>query len=325
MKWLTKPTVRKIFGDEEHDDQQYTCQGDSAELNIECLGQEPFVVAYTVFSLEASGKQSLLRKERISSSIRNLQISYSTDQPGYYRYQITGISDFRYKNFCKVEGVAFNINVGSPPIAKLKSSSPPSLTYCKGSTDQVELPIRFSGIFPIKVKFEVKSHVTGRTNVLQQEVAQPHFNLELSMKEYLSGHHTLRILNIMDSNGCGNYSPDQETSFYVADAPNISPLDARSDFCVGESLTFLLDGEAPWTIEYVFNNHRRIATTKSHTFSRVAERPGNFTLLRVADRSKKCSLDVSNIHRIIHPIPSVKMLPSSKAMENIREGSSPSM
>lgn len=105
----------------------------------------------------------------------------------------------------------------------------------------------------------------------------------------------------------------------VHDAPTATPLEDRTDFCVGERLSFALGGQVPFTVYYTFENKERKASNPGTTFRRLAELPGTFTITGLRDSASEC-LAALNLTKTIHPIPSVRLSGGQVSEIDIHEG-----
>jgi nucleoporin POM152 len=135
-----------------------------------------------------------------------------------------------------------------------------------------------------------------------------------------SGNSHLSIRRVRDGRGCNSKEdatvPPSTVHISVHDPPAIIPLETREDFCVGERLSFRLNGVPPFTIYYKFNDKSMKAIEKTTTFTRLNALPGDFIITEISDSSSKCRFP-SSIHKAVHDMPRVKI---SEKEENIHEG-----
>src|SRR2546421_11758008 len=107
---------------------------------------------------------------------------------------------------------------------------------------------------------------------------------------------------------------------HVSDVPSISQLDnMRADYCVGERIAYTLSGTPPFNVFYEFQGTERKASSSTTTFRRIAERPGNFTITGLTDNAAHCKAR-TNITKIIHPMPSVRIGRGRETVVDIHEG-----
>jgi nucleoporin POM152 len=96
-------------------------------------------------------------------------------------------------------------------------------------------------------------------------------------------------------------------------------MEDRTDFCVGERISFALGGQVPFTVFYTFEGKERKATNPGTVFRRLAELPGTFVLTGLRDSSSDCAAPL-NIVKNIHPIPTVRLSGGQVSQMDIHEG-----
>lgn len=96
-------------------------------------------------------------------------------------------------------------------------------------------------------------------------------------------------------------------------------MEDRTDFCVGDRLSFALGGQVPFTVFYTFEKKERKASNTGTTFRRLAELPGTFTITGLLDAASECRATV-NLTKQIHPIPSVRLSGGQVSEVDIHEG-----
>ncbi|KAI5291817.1 hypothetical protein KEM55_008267, partial [Ascosphaera atra] len=136
------------------------------------------------------------------------------------------------------------------------------------------------------------------------------------------GQHVVTIQKVRDGRGCQRSTEFDGSSVRViaSDIPAIVPLEAQSDYCVGERISFSLSGHAPFDIFYTFNNVQRKAHVQDTNFRRIAEQPGEFAITSVSDSaSGKCKAH-TEITKIIHEMPSVRVSQGANSITEIHEG-----
>ncbi|KAI5283379.1 hypothetical protein KEM54_002172, partial [Ascosphaera aggregata] len=91
-------------------------------------------------------------------------------------------------------------------------------------------------------------------------------------------------------------------------------------YCVGERISFSLSGHAPFDVFYEFNDVPRKAHVQNTIFRRIAEQPGRFTITGVGDNaSGKCRAH-TDLTKVIHEMPSVRISQGANAITEIHEG-----
>jgi len=108
----------------------------------------------------------------------------------------------------------------------------------------------------------------------------------------------------------------------VVESARIVPVSKAEDLCVGDTLDFLLQGKAPWVIEYEWLGRQHKVTSSASRFSRYAEEPGEFAIRSVALKDNQCKRQISHLVRQVHPLPSVKI---QDGLDSLREGDDPAV
>jgi len=160
-----------------------------------------------------------------------------------------------------------------------------------------------------------------------------------------SGKHEVTLLSIRDGNRCeqqvetsaqssvrweDDSSSKQITKrpaavIEVAEIAAIRPVSTQTDYCIGDSLDFILEGIAPWTITYSWQNQTKDVVSRSSRFSRIAEKSGTFAITSVKHQHEKCNYPVYNLVKQIHQLPRVRLASGDSKSEAIREGDSAEM
>lgn len=199
--------------------------------------------------------------------------------------------------------------------------------YCADTTfddpKKNGIPILVTGTLPVKVQVELRNELSRDTKHITLDIAEKPYFFVPPPDSLTHGRHVLTILEVQDSVGCIFQPIDHNrATFTVADEASISPIEPQHDHCVGDRISFALQGTSPWQIEYEFDGKRNVAKTTAPTFSRIAERKGNLTIISVADRASECKtlIPPGKIEKIIHEVPSVKISEGTNMVENIREG-----
>jgi nucleoporin POM152 len=135
------------------------------------------------------------------------------------------------------------------------------------------------------------------------------------------GIHQVSIRKVRDSRGCQQKTEYNAPTIQVQvfDVPTINPSESRTDYCVGERISYTLSGQAPFEISYTFEGVSRKAKSQGTTFRRIAEKAGNFTITGVSDKASECKARTS-ITKSIHQMPSVRISQGKQMEVDIHEG-----
>src|SRR5271170_283738 len=298
--------------------------------NFANLGVKPFTIEYNVLKFDSKDHLVSRTKEEISAATTNAQIRLRTNEPGKYRYEFTHLSDAVYDDPKNLAGpFILDQQVRPLPTAKFVETGEAHVYCADTSFDNPKkngIPFLVSGTFPITIKLELRHELQHSVERLQLDVTESQYFFVPPLHTLTHGLHTLTILEIADSKGCVSQPADHNRATYtVADEASISPLEQQQNHCVGDRISYSLQGTSPWQIEYEFNGKRNVAKTSNPTFSRIAEKKGNLTIVSVADRASTCKtfIQPGKMEKFIHEVPSVLVSEGTNVVENIREGTPP--
>lgn len=207
-------------------------------------------------------------------------------------------------------------------------------------------PLTLSGKAPYLLEVEIKDgYGNTRKTIKRSGITKQQYNLEIGLDEFVfdkTGRWSVEVVRIEDGNGCyrdlragtrlslgddDNQAQRQSNSatfnLEVVETANITSVDPRSDYCVGETIEYFLQGSPPWTVVYDFEGVTSQAAVRSSTFARIAERPGKLTVKKVAHQQNKCENNVQHqtgMTKTIHALPSVYVKEGKHYIEDLREG-----
>ena len=246
-----------------------------------------------------------------------------TSRAGLVEYRFSELGDHLYDHDSRKHSLlVIQQRVHARPVAKFMKPGK-TYKYCKDevSGDEV-IPISLHGAPPFYLEVAVKHHAGGRLEIIKiPNIESDLFEFRIPDGMLALGNHAVSIRKVRDARGCQRKAGENTPSIQVtvSDVPTISPLDTRTDYCVGDRLAFALSGTAPFNVYYTFNGVDRRATSTSTDFRRIAETPGNFTLTSISDGGSDCKASTS-ISKYIHEMPSVKISKGLEAEVDIHEG-----
>ena len=255
------------------------------------------------------------------------QIHLQTKEPGKYRYEFTHLSDAVYDD-AKNLGDPFVVEqtVRALPTAKFVESAEPYVYCADTSFDDPKtngIPILITATSPVTLVLEMRHELRQTETIKLSDITDKQYFFIPPKHALTHGVHVLVIAEIIDSQGCVSQpSQNNRATFNVADEASIFPLEPQQHHCVGDRISYALQGTSPWQIEYEFDGKRNVAKTANPTFSRIAEKKGNLTIVSVTDRASSCKSFVPSgkMEKLIHEVPSVKISEGTNVIENIREG-----
>jgi nucleoporin POM152 len=245
-----------------------------------------------------------------------------TSKAGEYTYKFSGLSDNLYNSDKHFSPLILRQQVNAKPSASFVKPGQ-SFKYCKTEQeDEDKIPVILAGIAPFYVEIEIK-HQSGSNppeTYRLPSIGTKNYGIQIP-REYLRlGIQHVRIRTVRDARGCQQkYGLDApNVPVHVYDAPAIYPLEARTDYCIGERIAYTLSGTPPFEITYDFNG-KRIAKSATTNFKRIAETPGDFTITQVSDKASECRASI-DIKKTIHPLPSVRISQGKQSRVDIHEG-----
>ncbi|KAG5926133.1 hypothetical protein E4U42_003597 [Claviceps africana] len=300
---------------------QDVCEGDIDGFEVNLKGSPPYHVSYEIRHKSAQGSTAKSPLKEFDAALSKASISMDTAKAGDYTYKFVELEDNLYSSDKRFQPLVVQQRVNAKPAAVF-SKPGQSFKYCVEQQDHEDnIPIALTGVPPFYVEVEIK-HQSGSA---PETYRIPSINLNsYSMpipREHLRlGTQQLRIRRVRDAKGCQQkYEVNAPTiQIQLFDAPSIYPLESRQDFCVGERIAYTLSGTPPFDITYDFNG-RWNAKSQTTNFRRVAEKPGDFTIVSVSDKASECRAAV-NLHKKIHPLPSVQISRGKQSRVDIHEG-----
>ena len=359
VAYLPRPTLA-LFNAEERKSGKWTlgssnvikrraiCRNSLDSVDITLTGAPPFQVNYEHTSPLGKESKSLFAVQGLANLV------LATEQSGLHTYEFSGVSDSIYSKASDglilnpsasrhVKSVKLEQTVHDLPsgVFRTEGKAP---RYCvhdefgSRSSTATGLVLHLTGQAPFDLELEVKAAGSAQPPGTFPIHATSHeWPVVLPFAFSTAGRYEVTLWSVRDANGCeriidrsASTSPpttkDKQVvrapsgSVDVADTASIAPVQPGRHHCVGDNLDFVLQGIAPWTITYEFNGQAKTITSRSNTFSRLAELPGTFSITKVAHQQNQCSSRVVNIEKEIHPIPRVKVSQGTDYVQDIREG-----
>lgn len=246
-----------------------------------------------------------------------------TTKPGTYDYTFSELSDATYDHDAKkFTPLVLQQKVNRKPSAHFIKPGQ-SYKYCKEELDGDEvIPIKLQGTPPFSLEIDIKHQSNSRPETVKiANIETDTYNFRIPHRVLSLGIHQVKVSGVRDAHGCKqkNDVGAPHVQVQVYDVPTIYPLDTRVDYCVGERIGYTLSGVAPFEIYYDFEGVQRKAKSTSTTFRRIAEKPGNFTITALSDKASECKAK-TNISKLIHPMPAVKLSKGRQVEVDIHEG-----
>lgn len=287
-------------------------------------GNAPFEVSYRQEIKDNKGKTAFKTGEKkIQAVSGTASIRADTSKAGLYEYTFLKLADARYDHSQKhFSPITVSQTVHSRPGARFDKPGK-TYSYCSREAEGEEvIPITLQGVPPFYLEVEIKHQGTPKPEIsVHKNIVSNKYDLKIEHRKLHLGHSSISIRKVRDSRGCSLKPPPggPRVQISVHDAPTATALEDRTDFCVGERLSFALGGQVPFTVHYTFEKQERKASNTGTTFRRLAELPGTFTITGLRDSASEC-LAALSLTKTIHPIPSVRLSGGQVSEIDIHEG-----
>lgn len=319
------------------------CQncGNKIRLNLE--GVKPFVIDYDITL--PTGK---VESRSMTVNDHNITINLPTKYSGKYEHRFKGIYDKLYtrekvsripKKNEVLPCVRYDIN----PSPKANFRKDQFLQICETSLRRDEplpkIPISFVGEYPFRIDASLRHEATGMSETFTFEnIMEPELKLneaKINGKDSLLfetmnvGEHTLTINELTDANGCTEKEFSQLNNYVISitEVPNISKMQKRPHYCVGDHILYNMSGIPPFMVYYRFNDKLQKAEL-GHRFQRLASKAGELSIEALLDSSaNQCLVNLTNsqekfeeLKLKVYELPSVEINQGSYVVQDIHEG-----
>ncbi|KAK0547504.1 hypothetical protein OC845_004073 [Tilletia horrida] len=313
------------------------CAGTADAAEVTVRGQHPVEYSWQQHipspGRSHHGYQTDVLQAASAQDVSSFQLLTST--PGWHIYELLEVGDAVYERKALAKdarGAVLEQYVQPLPSAAVQQGK--DLSFCVGEAlgaSTKALPsINLVGTPPFSIDFKITHDSTGKSRTFhRRDVAGHRFNIDIPASEFnfsSTGTWRLSLLKVTDGNGCETLLGEDgqrrsgDLVMEVAETASIAAVGDRDDYCVGESVEFLLQGNPPWMVEYEFNGKKLKASSKEAGFTRIADRPGKLVIQRVAHQRNKCQQDVTGLVKTIHQLPTVRVREGKHFIENLREG-----
>lgn len=303
---------------------QGICEGDEDATQISFSGTAPYTVEYSQKFKPDHGSMSK-RTQKIAAGNSLASFKMASAEPGTYEYEFFNLGDGSYSHDSPAHTfLTVQQRVHSKPSARFTDVGK-TYKYCKEEeTGDEVIPISLTGVPPFSLEIDIRHHTTSKPEVVNiPHIDAKRYNFHLPHRFLGFGTHAVTLRKVRDSRGCQKKmdvdAPYVQVS--VANIPSISPLEAQTDFCVGDRISYTLSGSPPFRVFYTFQDLERKASIPTTTFRRIAEKPGEFRITGISDQrsTDDCRARVEII-KTIHEMPSVRISKGRIATVDIHEG-----
>lgn len=316
------------------------CQNYETTVDLSLTGSPPFILKYDITT--PSGE---IINHEIQVTTKYASLILTNDEPGEYRIAIKEIFDSNYAE----NDYRHDLDSSNDEIIVTQIANPvPKVVFaekgklykaCSLETSKqksILKPIQLKqlrGEGPFSITFSIYHESTSRTDYFTiDNVDLANFPYHKIYEGLKLGKHVVNIESITDVNGCINDSADfDDNSIFISitDVPKIHLLDPNAVYCVGDYVTYQLNGIPPFTINYEFNGVQLKSQERSSQFVRLASDPGIISIDSIQDSLSQCKVDFTEpsmeqefnkLSLTIQPIPSVTVSQGNYVVEDIHEG-----
>ncbi|KAB5533587.1 hypothetical protein GE09DRAFT_1144369 [Coniochaeta sp. 2T2.1] len=326
VDWIARPELslvptESITEERGHYVKNDVCEGDIDGFETGLKGSPPYHVEYEVRHKPTHGSSSMSRKE-FDAALSKASIQMETSKSGLYTYKFSALADNLYDNDKRFQPLVLEQRVNARPGAAFVK---PGQTFkiCSSDTDaQDKIPIILTGAAPFYVEIEIKHHQSSTSETYRiPSIDSNSYGIQIPRQHLKLGTQSVRIRKVRDARGCEQHLDSSAPSVQVQvfDAPSIYELDKRTDYCVGERISYTLSGTPPFEVWYTFDGAERKAKSGTTSFRRLAESAGEFVITGVSDKASECRASV-DIAKTIHPLPAARISRGDIVRTDIHEG-----
>lgn len=329
VHWIPRPSIAVVESSVlEYIEGKYIkkdiCEGDEDKTDLSFSGTPPYTVEY-IESFKPNYGSPSKRSQQLKSGLNSASFKMDASKAGLYDYLFSRLGDSSYSQ-APLGPTLLTVEqrVHPNPTAQFTYIGK-TYKFCKeGETGGEVIPITLTGLPPFHLEVEIRHHADTKPELINIPLIETNqYRFHMPERVLALGTHVVTIHKVIDARGCHeNFDFDApHVQVNVADVPSISPLEAQTDFCVGDRISYVLSGTPPFNVYYKFQDVDRKAAVPTTTFRRIAEKPGEFKITGISDQrsTDACKARASSI-KIIHEMPSVRISKGKTVSVDIHEG-----
>ena len=325
-----------------------SCVGRQEVLSITLKGKPPFTIFYIHNFTGINGHQSsiaekeqtinnpAIEKSADGSAIFKGQLILETSYPGIHTYHFLSISDSNYDSPLRLEkSYSIEQQVDSSPTAEFMDNDDKTFYCLSEKPGDVALPIKITGRSPFILKLQ-KRYDFDKIETFSLEIKKDDLILKNGTRVfnfepegiYLIGSYTFEIVSLKDSTLCEvDYQNNSAVldiatsiSINIADQAKIVSNNPKT-VCIGDMLTYALQGTAPFTIGYSWNGvEMKELLVTDPILTLFASEPGIVSIDMVCNAMKCCTKMHGSSVVEVKNLPSAIVDGGEDLIEDIREG-----
>ncbi|KAG9036801.1 hypothetical protein FRB95_007899 [Tulasnella sp. JGI-2019a] len=334
VDWVPKPTVQfspsaGFLAKNDSILRPSVCEGIDDFAEVRLTGRAPYQISYSISGRD--GHDDALTFNSVQATAR---LQLRTAKAGHFAYRLASVGDASYlpqhesATAHAVRGQYLEQNILGRPSAYFKSFS--RLSYCledafvARSDHGNDGLVILQGQPPFTLGLTVKNFATNEAAKETITVLGHDWKVNLPSYRFRSMGATLVTIDtVTDSSPCSEATIDPaKRSIWVdvAETAAIVPFDRKNDYCVGDPVSFQLEGTPPWTVKYSLNRHTQEVQAKQSKFTRIPDVPGTLKVLSIAHQQNMCKKVVDDIEVTVHAIPTASVSFGKSYEDIIREG-----
>ncbi|KAI8622475.1 hypothetical protein BC830DRAFT_1162930 [Chytriomyces sp. MP71] len=303
------------------------CEGVDDSMEVLASGKAPFSIKYSIDSLDETGKKSRVASKEEHASGRVGRIPLITDKPNTYLYTFNQITDDNYRRpFDSAHGPTAAIQqtiLGRPTAAFVDGRE--RVFQCLGDNPDdanSAISVQLEGVPPFDLTLELKHENHPREVIRLTNVTEKTHRFRPPTLS-ATGRYAIQLVALKDGTGCERVFDREDgasgISVAVSDVARIAGLNPES-VCVGDVLSYTLQGTPPFTITYEFDGvEQEHVQIVDPLLTLYAAEPGTVTITGVCNHMNCCTRP-SNLTNVIYNLPSAIVDGGKDVVEDIREG-----
>lgn len=300
------------------------CQGAASAAEIVLHGQPPVDLAY-VHRLPRHGlAPAQVQRHTLASTEPHTTLALDTSLAGWHTYEIIDVGDVHYAQG-RAGGAPLRLEAQVWPRPSAAWAATPRLTACVGGSWDEAPTLQLSGTPPFTVHLAlVPTRTDGAAVPMRFVQTSDTPTLAVHAPDALGvpGTWELRVEDVRDAH-CApapRAPPVPPLTVRVVESAAVVAAAARTHYCVGEKIDFVLQGTPPWTVSYAFQGKTSQVTSWRPEFTRMADRPGTLSVLGAAQASNQCRRAAAPIECEIHALPSSHISAGAHRVESLHQG-----
>ncbi|KNC97415.1 uncharacterized protein SPPG_07339 [Spizellomyces punctatus DAOM BR117] len=304
------------------------CENSPDRLELHLNGTPPFTIFYTHEWQSPSKERTESKKTAISEYENRVaqqfaRISLVTDKPGRHIYKFTGIADGNYQTRIPLHHQNVLQQVHERPKAVFLDEAQRTFQCIATETD-TELRIQLTGSPPFNLQVYRKHPSSSDPEILNLQVNTTLFTYRPE-KPTIIGRYVYTIKSISDRTGCESVyegtEPGAQVTVQVTDMARITMEHEQKVTCVGDMLSYTLEGTAPFTIGYQWNGvSKPDITVNDPVLMLLAAESGFVNVTRVCNAMKCCYQPPGGLVKEVNPLPRAIVDGGIDIIDDIREG-----